>query len=246
MGYGALPHVYPRLLTFAILLPIAGYGALPHDYEKPLPFALELALVALRLLPSLLFFALQQTGLAQEVAHFLCDGGKLGRGDRRPGDKDNLSAFGNLGQIQPQALFQTAPGLVAHDRVAYLFADREAGLQAAVFAKNAEQNHVVPAAGFAPAVDKAVFSIFFQGNEQAARLFCLHKPASLPAPPGKPKILTETRPEGSLQARVGRQTAWAAARFRSFIHEKKGCNKALQPGLKLSSQFFSPLGAAAF
>ncbi len=47
MGYGAEPHVYPRLLTFAILLPIAGYGALPHDYEKPLPFALELALVAL-------------------------------------------------------------------------------------------------------------------------------------------------------------------------------------------------------
>ena len=57
------------------------------------------------LLPSLLLFTLQQTGLAQEVAHFLCDGGKLRAGDGSAGDKDNLSAFGDLGQIQPQALF---------------------------------------------------------------------------------------------------------------------------------------------
>lgn len=100
MGYGALPHVHPRPLNFAILLPIAGYGAEPHVYPKPLTFAL-----ALNTLISLLFAALQQAGLAQKIAHFLCDGGKLGRGDGRPGDKDNLSAFGNLGQIQPQALF---------------------------------------------------------------------------------------------------------------------------------------------
>lgn len=57
------------------------------------------------LLPILLLFALQQTGLAQEVAHFLCDGGKLRAGDGSAGDKDNLSAFGDLGQIQPQAFF---------------------------------------------------------------------------------------------------------------------------------------------
>ena len=80
MGYGALPHVHPRPLTFAAPMPIAGCGGLPPWLRMALD---------LNTLVSLLFAALQQAGLAQEVAHFLCDGGKLGRGDGRPGDKDS-------------------------------------------------------------------------------------------------------------------------------------------------------------
>ncbi len=100
-----LSHILPAAQLFPTLSHyinkiVMGYGALPHVHPRPLTFALDL-----NTLVSLLFAALQQAGLAQEVAHFLCDGGKLGRGDGRPGDKDNLSAFGNLGQIQPQALF---------------------------------------------------------------------------------------------------------------------------------------------